>query len=189
MATIDIKSINVRFIHPTNNSDVEIKLLNNMLLQNAFDLLIDSGFIPEKYPKNCYRGIIKLKGELDNNKTVIANNIVNNDVIMIVARHDTICLYSHECQDHICSYWEKEMDSVNRKGLLMPSSEYYKRIEELCVHFIVLRQIMINDKLMRPENSDEAEAKHLAFANLYSQLNNAEYLKLTCLCHSSEFNA
>lgn len=77
-------TINVKIIHPTNNSDIDVGLPENILLSDVFSQLIDANFLSAGQP---YTGVLKPSGirkesvALDNNKTVAENGIGNNDTI------------------------------------------------------------------------------------------------------------
>lgn len=77
-------TINVKIIHPTNNSDLDIELPGNIMLQEVFSQLIDANFLSAGQP---YTGILKPSGArkesvtLDNDKTVSENGVGNNDTI------------------------------------------------------------------------------------------------------------
>ena len=77
-------SINVKFIHPTNNSDIDIGLPANIMLRDVFSQLIDANFLSSGQP---YTGVLKPSGErkesvpLDNDKSIGDNGVSNNDTI------------------------------------------------------------------------------------------------------------
>jgi hypothetical protein len=74
-----LTNINVRMLHPTNNSDIDIGLPSNIFLRDVFEQLIDANFLSAG---QSYTGVLKSTGQrLDNNKTVAQNGIVDNDVI------------------------------------------------------------------------------------------------------------
>lgn len=79
-----MNSINVKIIHPTNNSDIDIGLPEDILLRDVFSQLIEANFLTEG---QSYTGVLKPAGErkesvtLDNDKTVSQNGIGNNDTI------------------------------------------------------------------------------------------------------------
>ena len=75
------KNINVKFIHPTNNSDIDIGLPEKILLGDVFNQLVDANFLTAK---QHYTGIVKHIGELDNDKTVKENGLKNNDTVQII---------------------------------------------------------------------------------------------------------
>ena len=70
--------INVKIIHPTNNSDIDIGL------PDVFSQLIDANFLSPGQP---YTGVLKPSGArkesvpLDNDKTISENGVENNDTI------------------------------------------------------------------------------------------------------------
>ena len=76
--------INVKIIHPTNNSDIDVGLPENILLRDVFNQLIDAHFLNAG---QLYTGILKPFGTrkestpLDNDKTVAENGVGNNDTI------------------------------------------------------------------------------------------------------------
>ena len=79
-----MENINVKFIHPTNNSDIDIGLPANIMLRDVFSQLIDANFLSSGQP---YTGVLKPSGErkesipLDNDKTIGDNGVGNNDTI------------------------------------------------------------------------------------------------------------
>ncbi len=79
-----MENINVKVIHPTNNSDVDIGLPENILLRDVFSQLVEAGFLSAGQP---YTGVLKPAGvrkdsvPLDNDKTVSENGVGNNDTI------------------------------------------------------------------------------------------------------------
>ena len=79
-----METINVKIIHPTNNSDIDIGLPENILLRDVFSQLIDANFLTGGQP---YTGVLKPGGNrteskpLDNDKTIGENGVGNNDTI------------------------------------------------------------------------------------------------------------
>lgn len=79
-----MENINVKIIHPTNNSDIDIGLPENILLGEVFSQLIEANFLSSGQP---YTGVLKPAGvrkesvPLDNGKTIGENGINNNDTI------------------------------------------------------------------------------------------------------------
>lgn len=79
-----MNSISVKIIHPTNNSDVDIDLPEDILLRDVFSQLIEANFLTSG---QSYTGVLKPAGErkesvtLDNDKTAAQNGIGNNDTI------------------------------------------------------------------------------------------------------------
>ncbi len=79
-----METINVKIIHPTNNSDVDLGLPESILLKDVFSQLIDSGFLSSGQP---YTGVLKPSGArkeslpLDNDKSIRENSVENNDTI------------------------------------------------------------------------------------------------------------
>ena len=79
-----MNNINVKIIHPTNNSDIDIGLPENILLRDVFSQLIDANFLSAG---QSYTGVLKPAGTwkesvpLDNDKTVGQNGISDNDTI------------------------------------------------------------------------------------------------------------
>ena len=76
--------INVKIIHPTNNSDIDIGLPENILLRDVFSQLIDANFLNPGQP---YTGVLKPAGArkesvpLNNDKSIKDNGVGNNDTI------------------------------------------------------------------------------------------------------------
>jgi hypothetical protein len=81
------ETVNVKIIHPTNNSDIDIGLPDNILLRDVFSQLIDANFISSGQP---YTGVLKPSGErresvnLDNDKSISQNGVGNNDTIQTI---------------------------------------------------------------------------------------------------------
>ena len=79
-----MENINIKFIHPTNNSDIDIGLPENIILRDVFSQLIDANFLSTGQP---YTGVLKPSGErkesmpLDNDKSIVENGVKNNDTI------------------------------------------------------------------------------------------------------------
>ena len=79
-----MNSITVKVIHPTNNSDVDLDVPENILLREVFAQLIEANFLSAD---QSYTGVLKPAGArkdsvtLDNEKTVGQNGIGNNDTI------------------------------------------------------------------------------------------------------------
>lgn len=79
-----MNSINVKVIHPTNNSDIDIGLPEDILLRDVFSQLIEANFLTAG---QSYTGVLKPAGArkesitLDNDKTISQNGIGNNDTI------------------------------------------------------------------------------------------------------------
>ena len=82
-----MENISIRIIHPTNNSDIEIGVVENMFLRDIFSQLIELNFVNEG---QAYSGVLKPSGDrreakpLDNEKTVSENGIDNNDTIQMI---------------------------------------------------------------------------------------------------------
>ena len=82
-----METVNVKIIHPTNNSDIDIGLPDNILLRDVFSQLIDANFLSSGQP---YTGVLKPSGErresvnLDNDKSISQNGIGNNDTIQTI---------------------------------------------------------------------------------------------------------
>ena len=78
------KNINVKIIHPTNDSDVDIGAPDIILLRDVFSQLIDAGFLSPGQP---YTGVLMPRGirqdsmPLDNDKTIGENGVQDNDII------------------------------------------------------------------------------------------------------------
>jgi len=79
-----METINIKIIHPTNNSDIDIGCPKNIILMDVFSQLIDANFLTGGQP---YTGVIKpsvTRHEsipLDNDKTLDENGVENNEVI------------------------------------------------------------------------------------------------------------
>ncbi|MDR2368551.1 MAG: hypothetical protein LBF58_10690 [Deltaproteobacteria bacterium] len=79
-----MENVNVKIIHPTNNSDIDIGLPPDILLKDVFSQLIDAKFLSPGQP---YTGVLKPSGErkesvtLDNDKTIDKNGVGNNDTV------------------------------------------------------------------------------------------------------------
>ncbi len=77
-------TINVKIIHPTNNSDIDIGLPKSILLRDVFSQLVDANFLSPWQP---YTGVLKPAGTrkesvpLNNDKTIAENGVSNNDTI------------------------------------------------------------------------------------------------------------
>ena len=80
-------TINVKIIHPTNNSDIDVGLPENIIVQDVFNQLIDNNFLSPNQP---YSGVLKPSETrkesitLDNDKTIAENSVRNNDTIQML---------------------------------------------------------------------------------------------------------
>lgn len=79
-----METVNIKIIHPTNNSDVDIGVPENILLRDVFSQLVEANFLTAG---QSYTGVLKPSGvreertPLDNNKTIRENGVGNNDTI------------------------------------------------------------------------------------------------------------
>lgn len=79
-----MENINIKIIHPTNNSDIDVGLPENILLRDIFSQLVDANFLSAGQP---YTGVLKPTGTrkesvpLDNDKSIKENGVGNNDTI------------------------------------------------------------------------------------------------------------
>jgi hypothetical protein len=76
-------SVNIKVMHPTNNSDIDIGVPDNMLLGEVFVQLIEAKFL------SCgqdYSAVNNSQGNkpLNNKRTVFENGIKNSDIILTV---------------------------------------------------------------------------------------------------------
>jgi len=84
-----MENINVKFIHPTNNSDIDIGVPGDILLRDVFVQLVDANFLASGQP---YTGVLKAKPSigrtesitLDNDKSIAQNTVGNDDTITIL---------------------------------------------------------------------------------------------------------
>jgi len=76
-------TINVKIIHPTNNSDIDIGVPEEILLRDVFAQLIEATFLSSG---QHYSGvnISKDNQPLDNEKTISENGVENNETILTV---------------------------------------------------------------------------------------------------------
>ena len=77
-------NLSLKFIHPSNNSDIDIDVPDSMFLRDIFAQLIEHEFLSPGQP---YTGSLKSSGEsvlLDNNRTLKENEVPNNATIQIV---------------------------------------------------------------------------------------------------------
>jgi hypothetical protein len=75
-----MKTINVKIFHPTNNSNIDICLPENILLRDVFSHLIDTNFLSAG---QSYAGLLIPRGMLDNDKSISENGVGNNDTIRL----------------------------------------------------------------------------------------------------------
>lgn len=79
-----MEMLNIKVIHPTNNSSIDIGCPENIILRDVFSQLIETNFLADGQP---YTGILRIRDghteskSLDNDKTISENGIRNNDVI------------------------------------------------------------------------------------------------------------
>jgi len=79
-------TLNVRIIHPTNNSVVDLGLPDNILLRDVFVQLVEENVLSAG---QAYDGVLKPSGnrtesvKLDNDKTIAENGVGNNDTILV----------------------------------------------------------------------------------------------------------
>lgn len=87
-------SINVKIIHPTNNSDIDVGIPEETILEDVFSQLIDASFLSRG---QSYSGVLRstegrnYDAPLDNSKTVLENGIANNDTIVTVLSTQAGC--------------------------------------------------------------------------------------------------
>ncbi|MDR0918190.1 MAG: hypothetical protein LBM93_02920 [Oscillospiraceae bacterium] len=99
-----MENINVKFIHPTNNSDIDIEVPENMVLGDVFKQLIDENFLTSGQP---YTGIPYPTGghrdgiPLDYDKTIGDNGISNNDSIQIITAITVGQTYIERIEDYV----------------------------------------------------------------------------------------
>jgi len=80
-------TINIKLIHPTNNSDIDIGCPENILVVDIFMQLVEAVFLSAGQP---YVGVLKPNNinehskPLDNNKSLKENGVKNNDTIQIL---------------------------------------------------------------------------------------------------------
>lgn len=86
MAVDTVDTIEVKLIHPTNNSDIDAEIPVELTLGDVFNQLVEATFLTEG---QLYTGVLKPRGNrndsipLDNQKSIRANCINNNDTIQI----------------------------------------------------------------------------------------------------------
>jgi len=78
-----MESFNVKIIHPTNNSDIDVGIPKDTLLSDVFSQLIEANFLSAG---QSYSGVLKnyYNKSLDNDRTVDENGIRHDDIILIV---------------------------------------------------------------------------------------------------------
>jgi len=87
METSTINTINIKLIHPTNNSDIDIGCPANILMSDVFTQLIEANFLSDG---QAYSGVQKPSGKLissvllDNNKSLHSNGVEENATIQIL---------------------------------------------------------------------------------------------------------
>ena len=76
-------AVNVKVIHPTNNSDIDIGVPEETLLRDVFAQLIEASFLSSGQQ---YLGVNKSKDNqsLDNEKSISENGVENNNTILTV---------------------------------------------------------------------------------------------------------
>ena len=76
-------AINVKVIHPTNNSDIDIGVPEETLLRDVFAQLIEASFLSSGQQ---YSGVNKSKDNqpLDNEKSISENGVEDNNTILTV---------------------------------------------------------------------------------------------------------
>ena len=76
-------AVNVKVIHPTNNSDIDIGVPEETLLRDVFAQLIEVSFLSSGQQ---YSGVNKSKDNqpLDNEKSISENGVENNNTILTV---------------------------------------------------------------------------------------------------------
>lgn len=91
-----MENINVKIIHPTNNSDIDIGVPGNILVREVFSQLIEANFLSTGQP---YTGMLKPAGTrkesipLDNDKTISENGVNNNDTIQTLISTPAGCVH------------------------------------------------------------------------------------------------
>jgi ribosomal protein L3 len=82
-----METVNIRVIHPTDHSEIEIGLPENILVRDVFSQLVDANFLASGRP---YSGVLKPNGTrtesvtLENDKTIRENGVSNNDTIQMI---------------------------------------------------------------------------------------------------------
>lgn len=115
-------NVKVKIIHPTNDSNVEMELPDNILLEDVFSQLIESGFLSDDY---LYSGILKNTEKrqesiwLDDNKTVEENGIKDNDIIQIKCTTAGQCAAADGSGFEIVQVWNTIYPYLDQLGTIV----------------------------------------------------------------------
>lgn len=181
----DTKSINVKFIHPTAESNIDLLLPLGILLREVFIQLNDTGFLSDF----VYQGVIMSSRQcIDSDKSIEENQLVDGDVIQVL-----ISQVGCECDCAVClaNSWVNEVKKVLEGDSLTGQFDEddivhhkgFARMQELCEHFIALQQINNTFEILGGESrqndldpTDFWKTKQRAYFQLHKTLNNAKYL-------------
>ena len=110
-------AVNVKVIHPTNNSDVDIGVPEETLLRDVFAQLIEESFLSSGQQ---YSGSLRLPNFqsrfLDNEKSISENGVENNSTILTLISTST-----HDCMLCQLSY---NLESFNTLHFENPIIEW-----------------------------------------------------------------
>jgi len=114
-----METINIKIIHPTNNSDIDIGCSGNILIRDIFSQLVEANFLIDGQP---YIGVLKSRDghkestPLDNEKTILENDIRNNDVVLTVISTET---NEHHSEDKKVICVENRASVANQKIVII----------------------------------------------------------------------
>ncbi|MDR0429900.1 MAG: EsaB/YukD family protein [Tannerellaceae bacterium] len=80
-------NINVRFIHPTDSSEVEVEMDENTTADKAINSLIAENFMPDN-PNGGYTLQVKGGSEVRGGQTLVSGGAANGSVIRVIAATD-----------------------------------------------------------------------------------------------------
>ncbi len=154
-----LDDIVIKFIHPTNNLELEAELSVNFVLRDLISLLIDEKFlyaggeyVGELIPsENRTEGVI-----LDNNKTVFENGIVNNDIMQL---HYNL---SYNVYTEIEKKEEEFINAIKRKKIDDSEIESLLKLLKLkmiCENSDSSLDEPIKIKFFNPKNNSEIECE------------------------------
>ena len=135
-----MENINIKIIHPTNNSDIDIGIPEGMLIRDIFTQLIEAEFL-SLGPR--YFGIIMSSDmredsiSLDNDKSILANGVKDNETIQTIIPHE-LCFHCHlgfltSQMLSLCHEYREHVVTANTHNI---NSAITNQIAQLCINFL-----------------------------------------------------
>jgi hypothetical protein len=80
-------NITVKFIHPTDSSEVEVEMDENTTAEKAINSLIAENFMPDN-PQGGYTLQVKGGAEVKGSQTLVSGGTTNGSTIRVIAATD-----------------------------------------------------------------------------------------------------